>query len=171
MDARALVLLMLITMGSAGAADSLQVAPETVAIAHLMALHDHEIKAADIAATKQLSAPVAQYAAMLKREHTENQAQTASLPTAPAAADKDTSAVAARKEKTAAERQALSAMSGEEFEAAYLDAMVKDHADALQMLDANLMPAATTPAVRSHLQQTREHLAMHLERAEALQAK
>lgn len=175
MKTRSLALAVMMALGGTVAAQTPQMTSErntmeSNAIAHLMAVNEHEILSAEIAAGKQVSAPVAEYAAMLKREHAENQALSAKLATAPKKDANDSADVIARKEKAAAERQMLSATPASEFEAIYLDAMIDGHAEALTLIDDKLMPAAKTSAVKSHLTETRKHIAMHLERAEALQA-
>jgi putative membrane protein len=170
MKIRTLALALLLGTGAAVAADSEPAPSETVAIAHLMAVNDHEIQAADLAATKGVSAAVADYAAMLKKEHSENQTKAQALPSAPGNGEDVSGDVTAQKEKAAAERDALAAKSGDDFEAAYLDAMVTGHAEALALIDAQLLPAAKTEAVKSHFTTTREHVAMHLEKAKELQA-
>ena len=47
--------------------------------------------------------------------------------------------------------------------------MVTGHTEALASLDQRLIPAATSPDARTHLQTTREHVARHLELARGLQ--
>ena len=54
-------------------------------------------------------------------------------------------------------------------EKAYIDAMVKGHQEALSLIDDRLLPAAQDTNVRTFLTNSREHVAMHLERAKALQ--
>jgi putative membrane protein len=171
MKTHAITFAMLFASAAALASDTSPASSETTAIAHLMALNDHEIKAAEIAEGKHVSAPVADYAATMKKEHGENQAKTVALPSAPAKDAADAPEVAAQKQKAEAERRSLAAKSGEEFEAAYIDAMVKGHAEALSMLDTKLIPAAKNDGVRAHFRRTREHVAMHLEKARALKSK
>lgn len=171
MTLRLLALAVLAASASAGAADNIPPATEAEAIAHLMAVNDHEIQTAELAASKGVSAAVADYAAMLKKEHSENQTKAQALPSAPGTGEDVSADLTAQKEKAAAERDALAAKSGDDFEAAYLDAMVTGHAEALTLIDTQLLPAAKTDAVKSHFTTTREHVAMHLEKAKELQAK
>ena len=138
------------------------------AIAALMAVNDHEIKAAALAKSKQVGKDVMDYAQMMDKEHGANQQQTEQLTRSTGLQPAETDKVKAMKTKTAAERDALAAKSGADFEAAYIDAMVKDHAEVLARIDGELLPAATDPAVQAHLKTTREHVAMHLEAARKL---
>lgn len=135
-----------------------------LALAMLSGVNEHEIAAARQAREKEVSAPVLVYAEMMDKEHTANQAKTRALGTPARAPEVD-----AMKAKKARERAALGQKSGTAYEAAYIAAMVKDHGEALQMIDGKLLPAASSPEVRAHLTETRQHVAMHLERARKLQ--
>jgi putative membrane protein len=144
-------------------------ASQSEALGLLMAVNDHEIKAAQLAQGKSVSASTLAYAQMLEKEHTDNQARTRELK--PPVKQMDSAAVIALQEKGAAERAALAARDGSEFERAYIDAMVKGHAEALTRIDHRLLPAATDAAVRTHFTETRRHVAAHLARAREIQAR
>jgi putative membrane protein len=64
----------------------------------------------------------------------------------------------------------LDAKSGSEYQKAYVDAMVKGHAEVLELLETRLIPAATDEQVRNFLTSSRDHVAMHLDRGKALQS-
>ena len=138
-------------------------AGDGLAIAMLAGVNEHEIAAARQAREKKVSAPVRQYAELMDREHTMNQTKTMALGT-PA----NTPEVQAMKAKKASERKALGQQTGAAYETAYVAAMVKDHGEALAMIDDKLLPAASSEPVRRHLTETRQHVAMHLEQARAL---
>lgn len=142
-------------------------ADEAEALMLLMAVNDHEIAAAEQARGKKVDGATLEFANLMRDEHGKNQAETRRLIGASARAE--SGAVKEQKRKGAAELAKLSALNGDAYEKAYIDAMVKGHTDALAMLEARLIPAASTDAVRKHLSATREHVAMHLERARALQ--
>ena len=144
--------------GDAGAAPA-----ERNALGVLNAINEHEIAAGQQALKKGVKGDVAEYAQMMIDQHTENREKTTSLNPDPAAADAQ-----AQQQKGQAELAALEATSGEAYSRAYIDAMVKGHTEALAALDGKLIPAASSPAVREHLTQTRGHVAEHLERAKAL---
>lgn len=59
-------------------------------------------------------------------------------------------------------------LDGKEFEAAYLDAMIKGQVEALAMIDDKLMKTAKNDALKRHLTETRSHIAMHPEQAKRL---
>lgn len=138
---------------------------DAVALGLLSALNEHEIAAAQQAKAKNVSGPVLEYADLMEKEHGENQARTAALGTPATTAE-----VAAMKKKGTEDLKALAEKSGSDYETAYIAAMVSGHEAALREINDEMMPAATTEAVRQHLSETRGHVEMHLERARALQA-
>jgi len=73
------------------------------------------------------------------------------------------------REKHEQERERLADMEGDEYQRAWLEAMVQGHQEALDMLDNRLIPAATVSEVQQHLNTTREAIARHLETAQGLQ--
>lgn len=78
--------------------------------------------------------------------------------------------VDAMRQKHEAERQRLSALEGEEFARAWVDAMVMGHEEALNRLDTQLIPNAGDAGVAEHLRQTRTAIARHLETGRGLQS-
>lgn len=138
---------------------------ERAALGVLNAINDHEIAAGQQALKKGVKGDIADYARMMIDQHTENRGKTTSLYPDAAAADAQ-----AQQQKGESELSALEAKSGEDYSRAYVDAMVKGHTEALAALDGKLIPAASSPAVREHLTQTRGHVAEHLERAKTLAA-
>lgn len=85
--------------------------------------------------------------------------------------------VAPKQGQTAAQLQrkgrqelaALNRLQNHAFDRAYINAMVKDHAAALQLLDQRLIPQATNPQLRQYLEATRANVAQHLKQAQAVQ--
>ncbi len=139
-------------------------ADDSLALGLLAAVNDHEIKAAQQALSKQVSAPVADYARLMEKEHTDNLVATQAL-----GALADTPEVQAMKEKAASDLAELDKQSGKAYETAYVDAMVKGHTEALALIDGRLLSLSSVGPVRDHLAKTREHVAMHLEAARKLQ--
>ena len=161
------------------------------ALTLLNAVNEHEIKAAEMAKSKNVTGPVLEYANMMQAEHNKNMADTTALlqgagGTNPAATDTgaaagaaagmsaggpgvDSARVTEQKAKAEAKRAQLQGLEGEAFARAYIDAMVTDHAEALTLLDSMLIPAATDEAVKAHLTTTREHIQKHHDRAREIQ--
>lgn len=137
---------------------------DALALGLLAAVDDHEIQAAQQAKSKEVSAAVMDYASMMEKQHTDNLVETKSL-----GALADTPEVQAMKEKGASDLAELGKLSGKEYEAAYVDAMVKGHAEVLALIDGRLLTLASPGPVRDHLTKSRDHVAMHLEAARKLQ--
>lgn len=138
---------------------------DALALGLLQALNGNEIAAAKQAEEKKVSAPVLQYAQMMEKDHGDNQMKAASLGMAAS-----TDEVQAMKDKGKAELDELGTKSGQDYETAYVDAMVKGHTDALALIDGRLQSLASTGPVKDHLIATRGAVAMHLEAAQKLQA-
>lgn len=136
---------------------------ERGALGVLNAINDHEIAAGRQALDKETKGEVADYARMMIEEHTRNRERTLSF-----SPDSEAAGAQEQRRKAEQELQRLAALDGDAYSRAYAQAMVKGHADALEALDNVLIPAATTPEVAAHLRETREHVAMHLERARTL---
>ncbi|HXH73446.1 MAG TPA: DUF4142 domain-containing protein [Bacteriovoracaceae bacterium] len=109
------------------------------------------------------------YANMLQMEHAKNQKATMMLGQKIGMKPADTKAVDDLKMKGANELSMLVPLKGEEFEKAYLAGMIKDHNAVLAMIDNELMPAAKNTDLKSHLKMTRDHVAMHLEKAKEIE--
>lgn len=142
--------------------------PEALTL--VMTVDRNEIQAAEVAQGKQISQPVMDYANMLHTEHSnnlekgQNLSQSSNIPT------DETQMVGDLKAKGETTLEKIRPLSGNEFERIYIEEMIKGHQDAINMLDNQLIPSAQNEALRDHLTQSREHVAMHLERAKELQA-
>jgi putative membrane protein len=82
----------------------------------------------------------------------------------------DTEKTNALRKKGAGELAMIAPLRGEEFGDKYVEAMVKGHGEVLALIDDELLPSTQNEAVKKHLSETREHVAMHLEKGRALQA-
>ncbi|MDR0182167.1 DUF4142 domain-containing protein [Lysobacter arvi] len=130
------------------------------------AVDKHEIAAAEQAKSKKVTGDVAEYANMLHREHSRNLDAGKKLNP-----NEGNPEVTAMEEKGRSELSMLDQKSGKDYEKAYVDAMVKGHQEALSLIDNRLLPAAQDANVRTFLTNSREHVAMHLERGKTLQQK
>jgi putative membrane protein len=138
---------------------------DALAIAMVMAVNEHEIEAATIAQGKDIGDAAMGYAEKMAVEHGRNQEKAQALAGAGPVGSAELTAL---KEAKAASRAQLARLDGTAFEDAYIDAMVKDHEEVLLKLDQQWIPAAADPAVLSHLKETREHVAQHLDEARAI---
>ncbi|UNK41226.1 DUF4142 domain-containing protein [Luteimonas sp. S4-F44] len=159
-----------------GAAGALAPADRKALLA-VIEVDRHEIAAAQDALKKGVGERARAYADQLRTDHERSMQATEALldgtsgtaGASPQAADSDDPALAAERRQHDTERQRLDGLSGEAFEAAWIDAMVKGHQAALDKLDRELIPQASAADVRSHLERTRKTIAGHLEQAQALQ--
>lgn len=131
----------------------------------LNAINEHEIAAGQQALSKNVPDKVAKFAQMMVDEHGKNRDQTNRF-----GPNADDAKASAQRTKGKTELDTLSKQSGDAYAKAYVDAMVKGHTEALATLDNDLIPAATDPAVKTHLTDTRAAVAKHLEDAKKLQA-
>lgn len=128
-----------------------------------------EIAAAKQAQGKKLDAGAMDYARMMERDHKSNLDATRAL--AKQGGGKQMSADAKQvHDKNAATLARIGKLDGAEYQAAYVDAMVKGHTEVLAKLDNALIPNAKDADVKAHLQKTRTAVSMHLDHAKSLQA-
>ncbi|MEN5118953.1 DUF4142 domain-containing protein [Luteimonas sp. TWI662] len=160
-----------------GAATALAAA-DRKALLTVIEVDRHEIAAAQDALKKGVGERAQAYAEQLRTDHERSMQATQAMldgthegaGASPQAAVAEDPALAAERRQHDTERQRLEGLNGEAFEAAWIDAMIKGHQAALDKLDRELIPQASAADVRSHLERTRETIAGHLERAQALQA-
>ncbi len=141
------------------------------ALAWVMQVDNNEINAAQEAQKKKISQPVMDYAKMLEKEHSDNLQKTKDMSQSMNEMPAETQSVEDLKAKGNDMLSSLSSMDGMDFERNYIDAMVKGHTEALSMLDNQLIPNAKSADLKNHLTETRQHVAMHLDRAKELQGK
>lgn len=142
------------------------------ALTLVAAVDEHEIAAAQQAKRKEVKGAVLEYANLLEREHSANLQAGKALSTGTNAIPAATSSMEAdtMREKGRTELSALDQKSGADYEKAWLDAMVKGHTEALTLLEERLIPAAQDERLRSFLNNSRDHVAMHLARGKELQS-
>jgi putative membrane protein len=139
-------------------------------IAVLVTLNKNEVAAAKEALKKAKTPAVKKYAKMLKQEHTANLAATLKVSKKIDIAPLNSvAAVVALQQGGKEELVALEALKGNEFDKAYIDAMVKDHTNALNLIDNDLMKNVTNPALKAQIEATRPHIAMHLQEGQMIQ--
>ena len=152
------------TPAAAVTATSTPAVKDALVLGLLSVVDDHEIRAAQQAYEKKVTGAVLDYAKLMEKEHGDNLAQTKAL--GPVS---DAPEVQALRDKGASELSELGTKSGKEYEAAYIDAMVKGHTEVLELFDSRLLLLGSPGAIRNHLGTSREHVAMHLAEAQKLQ--
>ncbi len=137
---------------------------DSEALGVISAINQHEIAVAKQAQGYQLPPKVSDYAAMMIKDHSDNDAEIQKL-----GPPGDSQAATAQKNKGEAELAALGKHKGD-YAKAYIDAMVKGHTEALADIDQTLLPQAQSPEAKQHLQKTRTAVAHHLEEAKSVRA-
>jgi len=137
-------------------------------LSKLVTVDQNEIKMARAAEHKTVSAATMNYARMLHDQHQKNLSETQKLAHSLSLSPRQTSETEEMRKKGATELAQLQPMNGPEFERAFLDAMVKGHEEALEMLDQGIA-SAQNEKVKAHLQSTRDAVATHLSEAKQLQ--
>jgi len=141
-----------------------------LALARLGAIHRHQIASAEIARRKNPGQPLADFAKALFDDHTAWLERSREIARAIGAGSGDDEPTL-RTFETGREtrRDALDDLQGEEFERAWLQQTLVDHADALAAIDAALRSARNDDVV-THLRALRGNIAAQLERARQLAA-
>lgn len=142
---------------------------EADALGIVVAVNEHEIAAAEQARDKKVSQPVREYADMMHTEHTANLEQVRALEGSSGVTAGTGPQIATLRSQKETARNEMATLEGNEYERAYVDAMVRDHQEVLTMLEQQLVPAAQNAAIKQHLQMTRDAVAKHLEHARKLQ--
>lgn len=135
----------------------------------LLAVDTNEVVAAMEAAKKKLSPEVTAYAKMLHMQHGKHAGETMKLGQKIDITPMDTEKVNALRIKGAGELASLIQAKDEEFGAKYIAAMIQGHTEVLEMIDTHCMKTAENEALKKHLAETREHIAMHLATAKEIQ--
>lgn len=135
-----------------------------------LAIDDNEIKAAQAAEKKKMSKDAMKFAKMLLKQHREDSNKVSKLAKKENITPSETVAKAQElRDKGAAELQALSPKDSMEFEQGYITAMVQGHTEALALFDEHLIADASNPKLKKAMEETRKHVAHHLEEARRLQ--
>lgn len=138
-------------------------------LAWLVILNKNEIELAKVALKKNVDSPVKQYADMMVKDHTKNLKATLTLSEKIDIKPQKTTEVLSLKEKGKKELATLSPLKKEDFQKQYIDMIVKDHTEALQTLDQYLTEKDLPSLLEKHLKVTREHVALHLQKAKTIQ--
>ncbi|STX42569.1 Predicted outer membrane protein [Legionella donaldsonii] len=135
----------------------------------LVVLNQNEMAAATLAQRKASSPSVKNYAAWMYKAHNQNLQETQSLSQRIGIAPEKGATALALQRQGRQEMATLNRFNGKAFDRVYINAMVKDHAAALHMIDHKLKTEATNPQLRGQLEATRAHVAEHLQQARAVQ--
>lgn len=139
-------------------------------LAWLITVNKNEIASGKLAAKKSTNADVKKFAKIMIAAHTKNLNQTKKLSHKLKAKLMETSDVTNLKKDGEKELADLKSAKSEDFDKQYVDAMAKDHSDALDKLNS-LIDDAKNKNLQAHLNATREEVKKHLQMAQDLQKK
>ena len=133
------------------------------------AIDENEIAAANAAKKEKMGDQAMAYSKKLRKQHSANFDKTRKLSKKLGMPPVSNQTAQDLRSDGAKELATLVPLEGKEFERAYIDAMVSGHSDALQLIDAELLPAAKNDEVRAHVDAFRGHVSAHLEEGKRLQ--
>lgn len=134
-------------------------------LALVIALDENEVHAAMDAEHKKDADRTMNLARMLHQEHGKHIAETEQVGAKIGLTPLETAAVDDLHNKGAEKLAAILPLTGDEFEAAFIDMMIAGHRDALKMLD-QWIGEVSNASVKQHLTETRAHVDRHLKQAE-----
>lgn len=145
-------------------------AAEAEALSFLQVIDQQETAVAEQARGKKLDVAVRNFARVLRSEHADNLAQTRALAAEAGIKLLDTPDVAIQRDKGKATLVQLAKLDGADYASAFLEAMIAGHTEALALIDSRLLPAATEPDIKAHIEATRIRIAAHLGKAQELKS-
>lgn len=135
----------------------------------MMTVDNLEIAVAKVAKKKMTTPPVAAFADYLMQQHQENLDRLIQL-TRQLNIEPQESVIS---KKLLADRDALvaslSKLEGNQFDNAYVEAMIKSHRDGLKLIDSELLPQVQNAQLKSFVEIFRAMVKRHLERGLTLQ--
>jgi putative membrane protein len=132
------------------------------------AINENEINAAKAASKKETNQEVLGFADLMQKEHSKNMDKTLELGKKMNITPAESDAVKDEKQKGEKELSKLDQLNGDQFGKAYIDSMIKDHTEALNMIDKDLLKNVQSEELRTHLNDTRNHVSMHLDQAKKI---
>lgn len=138
-------------------------------LSSLIVLNKNELAAANAAEQKSANRAVRNYAETMTKTHSRNLQDAERLSQTMDVAPKQGQTASLLQRKGRQQLVSLNRLQNQAFDRAYINAMVKDHTAALQLLDQRLIPQATNPQLRQYLEATRANVAQHLRQAQAVQ--
>jgi putative membrane protein len=134
----------------------------------LMAGDRNEIASAQQAQGKDIAPEVMNYAKMIEQEHKADLDKLEAL-SKKIGVEPTLGAQATQRVKGLKVLAMLTPVNGKDFEKKYIDAMVQDHTEDLNLIDTDLSKDVKNPELKAQIAETRSHIAMHLDKAKQLQ--
>lgn len=138
-------------------------------ISDLIAVNKNEIAASRLAEHKSTNPEVRKFAKWMVHAHRKNLEQTLRLSKKIHTPQDANNMSRHIQNEGVKEMASLNGLTGVAFDRHYIDAMVKDHEEALRLIDHTLIVHSTNAMLTKHLEATRQDVMMHLQHAQALQ--
>lgn len=135
----------------------------------LMTVDKGEIAASQVALKKQLSAPINAYAKLLIQQHERNLQELTLLSKNLELDPKDSAISKSLDASGKKDLKAMDEMQGRAFELSYIDIMIKEHQEGLELIDTKLLPQTKNPELRIYVEQFRKMVADHLQKGRNVQ--
>lgn len=158
------------TSKTAAPATSMKITPAEIGtLSTIAAIDKAEIIVAVVASNKKPSSDVADYAKMMIEMHGDNLTQILEMANTLHALPLKGGETDMIQSSNAKDTAALAALSGDQFDKAYIDAMVKGHQGALNLIDTKLMKTAKSDEIKKFVTDTRAVVVQHLDAAKKIQ--
>jgi putative membrane protein len=143
---------------------------EIASMGTIAAIDKSEILLSVIAAHKDATSSIANYAKMMIDMHGSNLTQILEMAHQNNVKPSMNATMEKIKNESMQEMMTLGGLKGKEFDKAYIDTMVKGHEAALNLIDTKLMKTAKAEEVKKFLTDTRTVVEQHLADAKKIQA-
>lgn len=137
-------------------------------VAFMMALNQNEINAANAASKKQINAKVTDFATMMQKDHQKNLDAITDLSKTQNITPMDNASVNKLKENGEKELTKLSSLDGNQFDNAFIKAMISGHLAALNHIN-QFLKTTKNDALKTYLTDTKQAVQMHLTEAMKVQ--
>lgn len=142
---------------------------DTEILGFLIVVNNNELAAAKKAMEMNLNRSVQYYAKSMQKDHSKNLEDTLRIAQENKLRPMQTALVVSLQQEGKKELGALSGLSNDAFQKAYIDDMVKDHTKALLIIDNHFMKQVANQQLKAHLQKTRKVINHHLHMAKTIQ--
>jgi putative membrane protein len=144
--------------------------PDANTVALLLATNNVDLAYARVGASRGTHRDVKALAKRMTTEHTLLNETLHKLVARLDVAPRDDEVVRLLREQSNARRDSLRALSGREFDSAYVANEVRYHEEVLTAIDRVFLPSAQRPALRDYVTTLRPVISAHLAHAERVQA-
>jgi putative membrane protein len=136
----------------------------------MMTVDKGEIAAAQEASKKKVSPPVDLYAKYLLQQHQKNLEELTQLTKQLGLEPKESVISISLVTNGKQDLKTLSELQDRAFDKAYIDAMIKEHQEGLQLIDTKLLTQTKNPQLKAFVEQFRKMVSDHIEKGLQVQS-